>query len=603
MKHQFFYIEKQINIQKYPEKIANNYYFLNHFLVVIVVLCSVAFHHTAFAQAIPQQDLNTITREQNQILNREEKRLERLEDERRKRADDRPAIEGLPELPPSLPPTNQCHEIKSIVVSGVTLLGMDDLAPITKPLENRCLGIDQINEALRQITKQYVDAGYVTTRAYIPAQDLSTGILKITVVEGYVEGLRIDGTEGDDGFRLGTAFPGVDGGALNLRDIEQGLDQMNRLQSVSAKMRLEPGSKQGASVIVVEEEKTLPFHVTFATDNTGSKSTGENQRSVTLEADNLLRLNDYWSLQMKGDTTAAAAEHDSDSYSGFFSVPYGYWTVSASASHFRYLSLVQGTNQAFESKGTSRSYAVTVSRRLHRDQDSKTDFDISLTHKNDRNFVAGSLLTASTRRQTIAGFELGHQRRALGGALDISIGLDQGLRWFNAKQDLEDDSGGPQAQFRKGTLDLSYQTYLPTEPVTFGYSLSASGQVSRDTLYSGQQMGIGGLYSVRGFKEDTLTGDTGGYVRNEIFAIANLPNGRVKDLLGRPTLYLGFDMGALRDDREDTTEAGGMKGWAVGLRTSGGYLSFDLTYARAISAPPHIEQEDDEVYFTLSLNL
>ena len=586
-----------------PQRLASYYYSEFCRVGFLGGLILLGLSDPAMAQSVPEQDLNIIQRQQEQILNREAERLNRLEEERRRRADEDPVIEGVPPLPPSLPPTDQCHDIEIILVEGVSLLDHSDITTVTQPFQNRCLGIDQINEILRELTKLYVDAGYVTTRAYIPAQDLSTGQLKITVVEGYVEGLKIDGREDDDGFRLQTAFPGLDGRPLNLRDIEQGLDQMNRLKSVTAKMRLEPGSEQGASQVVIEEQKTIPFHLTMAVDNTGSAATGENQRYITLEADNLLRANDYLSLQFKGDSMGSGAESDSDSFSGSWSIPYGYWTLTASASHFRYLSLVQGTSQSFESKGTSRTYEMTVSRRLHRDQDSKTDLDLSLKHKNDRNFVAGTLLSSSTRRQTIAGIELGHQRRALGGAVDVSIGLEQGLRWFNAKQDLEKDGGEPQAQFRKGLFDLSYQGYLPTEHVTFGYSLTASGQVSRDSLYSGQQIGIGGLYSVRGFKEDTLTGDIGGYVQNEIFAIANLPQGRIKDVIGSPTIYLGFDVGALRDDREDSEESGGMKGWVAGLRASGGYLGFDVSYARAISGPSHIEARHHEVYFLVSLNL
>ncbi|MDV0916573.1 POTRA domain-containing protein, partial [Enterobacter asburiae] len=70
--------------------------------------------------------------------------------------------------------------------------------------------------------------GYITSRAFLTEQDLSGGQLNIVVLEGRLEAIRL---EGETPRMLKMAFPGRVGGILNLRDIEQGMEQINRLRS------------------------------------------------------------------------------------------------------------------------------------------------------------------------------------------------------------------------------------------------------------------------------------------------------------------------------------------------------------------------------------
>ncbi|WP_350307981.1 POTRA domain-containing protein, partial [Photorhabdus viridis] len=70
------------------------------------------------------------------------------------------------------------------------------------------------------------------------AQDLSSGTLMITVNEGKIESISLD----DETPRsLKMAFPGMIGKTLNLRDIEQGMERLNRLPSQQVAIDIQPG--------------------------------------------------------------------------------------------------------------------------------------------------------------------------------------------------------------------------------------------------------------------------------------------------------------------------------------------------------------------------
>ncbi|MFZ5279895.1 ShlB/FhaC/HecB family hemolysin secretion/activation protein, partial [Enterobacter roggenkampii] len=96
-----------------------------------------------------------------------------------------------------------------------------------------------------------------------------------------------------------------------------------------------------------------------------------------------------------------------------------------------------------------------------------------------------------------------------------------GMPWFNAETD-EDKSGDmPRAEFRKWSLNASFQ-----RPITRNawWLTSAYGQWSPDRLYGSERLTLGGESSVRGFKEQYLSGDNGGYWRNELgYSLFTLP--------------------------------------------------------------------------------
>src|SRR5690606_20926706 len=150
------------------------------------------------------------------------------------------------------------------------------------PFESQCLGQSRLNELLKVITQFYLDRGYVTSRAYLPQQDLSDGELEVLVVEGRLEGL--EGSEtGPRTLEIRMAFPGEVGERLNLRELEQMVDQLNRLPSRRAQIELAPGEEVGGSRVQVNGEAAKPWRVRARRHNEGERSTGEQQWGMGLD--------------------------------------------------------------------------------------------------------------------------------------------------------------------------------------------------------------------------------------------------------------------------------------------------------------------------------
>jgi hemolysin activation/secretion protein len=158
----------------------------------------------------------------------------------------------------------------------------------------QCLIAEEVNALLGDLNRWYQQRGWTTTRVYAAEQDITGGELVLRVVVGRIEGYRYNDKDADD--RLTYAFPEEAGGYLNLRDLEQGLENLNRVPSQEAKFQLYPGKEPGTSVVVVEMTEKPRNRWTQMVDNSGNTSMGHWRSNTEFATDNLLGRNDQLAI-------------------------------------------------------------------------------------------------------------------------------------------------------------------------------------------------------------------------------------------------------------------------------------------------------------------
>jgi len=557
----------------------------------------------AFGQAIPQADLNVIEKQQNEIQRRNETQRRLLELKNKSGGTTKPQAIPTPDLP-DLPDGETCFQADEIIFHGITLLDEAEQDDLRAPYLGQCITLKDVDELLRALTNLYTKKGYVTSRGFIPSQDISDGSLELQIVEGYVEGYELHDDKWGKKTRLKTAFPFTLDQPLNLRDIEQGLDQINRLASNNAQMKLEPGSQQGATMVRIENESSFPVHFDSSYDNSGQIATGVQQWNGTLGLDDMLGLNDYLSFSWSKDTKAGDPQQ-SRSLSAFWSVPLGYWTLSGSHSFYSYASKINATTASYVSSGYSRTQKVELDRVLHRDKESKTNASLFLRQHTAASFIEELKLDSSSYRLTSLGLSAGHSTQIWNGLASASWQVEKGLRALTAKEDEGiTDPATPRAQFLKSELDLSYYKPFEVAGQSLTYQGTAHAQWSPMTLYGADQISIGGESSVRGFHENTLGGDQGAYLQNTLsWALPQTGYDIPDKLLGTVSPFVGYDIGALENDAKDDTEKGVVSGYAFGVKSSGGYVNFSLTYARPMRSPAHLDERHHELHLSIGVSL
>ncbi|WP_347332728.1 ShlB/FhaC/HecB family hemolysin secretion/activation protein [Marinimicrobium locisalis] len=520
----------------------------------------------------------------------EQQRQEALRQQRRAEQREHTTIPvELPELEPSAvspEAKEECLPINRLSVDGVTQFDSDTVNQWLAPYQTECITRHAINQLLKRITRDYLEQGFVTSRAYLPSQDLSDGIFQITVVEGRVEAVRI---EGGPARMASAAFPGLEGRVLNLRDIEQGLDQINRLAGVSATVEFVPGKKVGATVVMVSVREEEQVGAEFGLNNTGQESTGRRQGLISLSMSNLLGVNEFFNFNYQRNTQGNSQEKLSESLGFYSAMPFGYWLFSVSANRFEYLTIIDGATQTFSSSGDSRSQRLSAQRNLYRDQVSKLSGELLVKQQENNNFIEDTRLDTSSFSYSAMELSLNYERYFEGGATALLAGrYTRGL-----ENDLPEQSTHLfDEDFNKLSLDLSYFSPVPWLGNRARWTSRLSVQHSSDALYSAEALTLGSRYTVRGFKEDSIDGTEGAYWRNEV-SQTYFPSPHYPEYWLSP--YVALDAGVVSG--EDS-----LAGASVGLRAGGRYLNLELFYSEAISAPGSISKDDNkDIGFSLAM--
>ncbi len=280
-----------------------------------------------------------------------------------------------------------CHDITELIVVGITVLKKYKVEKIVSPYKNTCMGVSEISRLMGLLTNEYIRNGYITSRVYLPQQNLSSGTLTLKAEEGRISKLL---EENDSTISFINTFPNKEGAILNLRDIEQGLDQLHRLASNSATMKIEPGENVGSSNVLIDNKKTNPFSLNLSIDNHGSEPTGEKQKSISVALDNPLKLNDYISITYK-DTWLKNNKNpwqDNRSLSFSYVIPWGYNTFYLGKSNTSYQSTINASSGAqIKSNGLSENDYAQLERVVFRDQKNKVKLLFKATRKKTKTYI------------------------------------------------------------------------------------------------------------------------------------------------------------------------------------------------------------------------
>ncbi|AXA55110.1 ShlB/FhaC/HecB family hemolysin secretion/activation protein [Pseudomonas thivervalensis] len=538
-------------------------------------------------------DTDLIRERQNRLLEEQRRRLEELKD--------LPGKEAKPSQP-TTPADSRCFPIKTIELKGADSLSAGEREQLLKPYIGQCLGVPQLNELLKVITDHYIEKGLVTSRAYLPQQDLSSGQLQVLVVEGRLEGLKGAETSQLSDRELAMAFPGKAGDLVNLREIEQMVDQLNRLPSNQAKMELTPGQNVGGSEVRVTNDPKKPWRAGLSRSNDGQRSTGEQQWGSSFEWDSPLGLADQ--LMLRGGHDAMTDhQHTSNNAMLYYNLPWGWWNVSYTYSQSEYRSQIPANGFNFKQTGDSQNHQLRVERVIHRDALSKTSLNTGLAYLRTNNFIEDSKLAVSSNRLSEAQFGINHGRRVGNAFVNLDLGMQEGIGAFDAQDDNDPGPGQADARYRKYTATASYLQPFQVWGESFSFSSLMTGQRSEDVLFSPQRMSLGGQSSIRGYKDQSLSGDSGGYWRNDLRWSRPVTLEWLRPVFAEYGTSFGYDQGVIRGDRYNGDQHGRMSSNSLELFARGEHLNASVTFAHSLERPDALTEREAPIYFRVDVSI
>lgn len=502
-------------------------------------------------------------------------------------------------LPKDEAPCFPIHDIRLIGEGSDTFQwALRAANPAEDPVLGRCLGAGGINLTMKRIQNAIIERGYVTSRILAEPQDLKSGTLVLTVVPGRIRTIRFaEGTR-----RRATvwnALPAAPGDLLNLRDIEQALENFKRVPTAEADIRIEPAegddAKPGESDVVIAWQQRLPVRLSLSLDDSGSDETGKYQGNVALSLDHLLTLNDLFYVSYNHDWGGGEpGERGSEGHTLHYSVPYGYWLLGATASEYDYHQAVVGANQTYRYSGRSRNGELRLSRLLYRDAVRKTTAAFSGWTRSSSNYIDDTEVEVQRRRMAGWAFELGHREFIGATTLDMGVSYRRGTGAHDALAAPEQAFGEGTSRSQVVTAHAQLQLPFMLSEQRLRYLGEWRAQWNRTPLVPQDRFAIGSRYTVRGFDgENLLSADRGWLIRNDL-GLALGQSGQ--------ELYLGLDYGEVGGQSSEWLIGKRLAGGVIGLRGAYRNLSYDLFWGQPIKKPDGFQTADTTSGFNLTLS-
>jgi hemolysin activation/secretion protein len=459
----------------------------------------------------------------------------------------------------------------------------------------QCVGREGLNLIVHRVMALVIEKGYSTTRVVIAPQDLSTGKLKLQLIPGVISAIRFA-----DPSTYGTwrnAFPTKAGDLLNLRNLEQGLEQMKRVPNQDIDMRIVPGPSTGESDVVITVKRTKPWSLSVSADDSGLKSTGQLQGSASLTLANPLGLSDLLNISYNHDIDGHTSQYGTHGSSAYYSIPWGNWTFTSTASQYDYHQQIAGAFSTLVSSGKSSNFDVKAEYQFYRDQVQKNTVEFRAGKRFSEAFIDGAEIDVQHRDNSYA--EVGWEHKHYFGAaqLDSTLAYRWGVPWFGAQSDLPGAGAGiPTYYYHMETVDATLSVPFTIAGFPLRYSATVRAQNTSNTLYPTEYFSIGSRYTVRGFDGNTmLAAEKGVFVRDDL----EIPFARFGQ-----ALYVGIDGGEVFGPEANNLLGRRLVGAVIGLRGSAfRHVSYDAFIGGPLYQPARFPNHWPVAGFSVSFLL
>lgn len=490
--------------------------------------------------------------------------------------------------PIARPPTSAPHEPghskpaigeERIRVSGIRILGAPEMmgdhkvSSLLAGAIGKYLSMRDLEQLADRITRFYRQKGYLVARAYVPAQDVVNGEVKIVLVEGRLDQVQSSNRAKLPSWLLAPLNTLEKGAAVKTRDLKDALQPLQDLPGVEVRSTLRPGATVGGTDLLVDVAPGKALMGSADADNFGNSYTGTYRVGASIFLNNPLRLADQLGLR---------AQTGGNRFS-YLRMSYQLPVISASTrfglawSHMRYR--LGKEFEALQADGSAAVGSAYLSHVLVRESNfsSTAQFQYDDTSLQDRVDAFGTetrkkLRTGTASISMEASDELLH-----GGSTSVSLLVGGGRLKLDPETAAIDAAGANTAgNFGRINTHWSRKQWLGAET---GVLLSYSGQWSGKNLDSSQKMSASGIYGVRAYREGELTGDRVHLVSTEMFWQAS-------DALRLQVFYDAARVRPIARPWSEAQDAFNVSGAGVGATFTRFSLLVRLALARSVGAKP-----------------
>lgn len=409
---------------------------------------------------------------------------------------------------PEIPVQDTELRVTRIELIGGTLYNRADFATLIIPLEGRRVRFSEIQEVADAITERYQNEGYLTSRAFLPQQNVKGGVVDIQLLEGSLNDLTIEGRQRlRDGY-LRSRLEQASSTPLNFNDLNDQLSLLGLnplLDSIDA--TIEAGSAPGVSNLTMTVDEASPWFGSVNFNNYSTPSIGSERGQVELGFQNLTGWGDRLSVAYGGTTSGGSNTWDIN-----YLIPVN--ALDGSISARAVIDRNEITEDEFDDldlEGETELYELTYRQPLFRNPREEFALSVGFSYRDGQTFAFGGNPTPfgigpdadGVSRTSVVRFGQDYLKRDRLGAWFAKSQLNFGTGFLDAT---ENPDPLPDGQFFSWLGQAQRLQQLNRNNLLI---VQADVQFSPDSLLPSEQFAIGGGQSIRGYRENARTGDNG----------------------------------------------------------------------------------------------
>ncbi len=416
-----------------------------------------------------------------------------------------------PTTPENIPGGLQTINVERFEVVGSTVFSPEQLAKVLEPFTNRPISFAELFQARSAITQLYFDNGYITSGAYIPPQTLQGKVVTITVLEGGLENIQVTGTKYLNTNYIRRRIEIATIAPLNRDRLLQALQllQLNPLISnISAE--LSAGTRPGQSTLEIQVTEAQSTTIQATIDNGRSPAVGSFRRNIQINEGNLLGIGDRVILAYSNTDGSNAIDTSYalplNSRNGTLNLSYG--TASSR--------VIERPFDLLDISSESRYYDITLRQPIMQTPSQEFVLGISASRLESETSLLdipfalslGADEQGKTRISAVRFFQewtKRNTRQVIAARSQFNLGVGALDSTVNAER--------PDSRFLSWTGQAQWVRLLAPETLLL---VRGNIQVSTTSLLPLEQFSLGGLQSVRGYRQDLLLTDNGAFASAEV---------------------------------------------------------------------------------------
>ncbi|MGR9051175.1 MAG: ShlB/FhaC/HecB family hemolysin secretion/activation protein [Gammaproteobacteria bacterium] len=396
-------------------------------------------------------------------------------------------------------------EVKRIELVGNSIFPTSAFSEIISAYQGKVISTYDLFNLRNALTLYYLERGYINSGAIIPDQEVTDGVIKIFIVEGKLNDIVVSGNHSlDDDYVIERLRLGNES-ILNLNTLRERLKLFHRdrfIHHVNAE--LVPGRRIGESRLNIDIEENRPYRLNAVFDNRKNPSVGELQGTLYGEVMNMTGIGDV--LYVHGSLTGG-----SDSEGMSYSIPVSAYDTRLFGYYERTnADVIEKPFKALNVESTIAGYAIGLEQPFFFSPETQFTASFLLERRSSRTHLLGRPFSFT------AGQDNGKSRatalRVTGKWVNVGASHVVALSsrfsvGFDALNATVHSDGVPDGRYFSWLGQFQWVQRLGDTGITL--LLRSDAQLTPDQLLPMEKFGVGGYYSVRGYRENQVVRDNG----------------------------------------------------------------------------------------------